>query len=205
MVDPRTVEVFQLLAAEDGIKVGFTVYSVNYGVDDMLHIYGNWQLKRFPDISEVHQTQRHALHEDAQTAMQSDPNAVTLCGVDANSATMHIPLGDMSPTQRSQMKAMDPQLFAMHSVHSMSDESMSPRSGTSEVASEFELFMGALQWYAVAQRERYEAHAMAKESPLVFAVGADRGGQWRAYGEPNSLEFHVCRQCVVSESSSKRS
>ena len=70
IVDVRTVEIFQLIASNDGIKVGFTVYSVNYPIDKMLDklfqdnvklkllINNYWALKQFPDISDFHQGQR---------------------------------------------------------------------------------------------------------------------------------------------------
>ena len=72
IVDARTVEIYQLMAAEEGIKVGFTVYSVDYTVDDMLDDLGDadkvkelqllisnyWQLKQYPQITGAHAGQR---------------------------------------------------------------------------------------------------------------------------------------------------
>ena len=73
VVDKRTIEIFQLIAAENGIKVGFTVYSVDYNVDDMvselwdeenrvkmkLLIYTYWELEHYPDISDIYEGERN--------------------------------------------------------------------------------------------------------------------------------------------------
>ena len=77
VVDPRTVEIYQLLAAEHGIKVGFTVYSVDRGVEDMvgelnakhkelkLLMSNHWQLKRFPasEFDELSETEKEKTFE----------------------------------------------------------------------------------------------------------------------------------------------
>jgi len=83
VVDKRTVEIFQLIAAENGIKVGFTVYSVDFNVDDMvselwddenrikmkLLIYTYWELEHYPDISDIYEGERnhHQIHSGAET------------------------------------------------------------------------------------------------------------------------------------------
>ena len=70
IVDVRTVEVYQLLASGDGIKVGFTVYAIDYPIDAMIDklfeenvklkllINNYWGLKQYPEISDFHQGQR---------------------------------------------------------------------------------------------------------------------------------------------------
>ena len=64
IIDPRTVEIYQLLASLDGIKVGFNVYSINYDIDKMINdlikerkklqllITNYWYLKQFPILSQ---------------------------------------------------------------------------------------------------------------------------------------------------------
>ena len=70
IVHPRNIEIYQLIAAHPGIKVGFTVYSVNNDAhlmidklkDDLkklqLLVSIKWKMKTYPNITNIVQGQR---------------------------------------------------------------------------------------------------------------------------------------------------
>ena len=146
IVDVRTVEIYQLLAAENGIKVGFTVYAINYDIDKMIDdliedqtklqllITNYWELKQFPNFSEIHQGQTLRItangdgdNVDDEYSIGSGWDGVNLLhpnnkhfehprdyGLSVSSMNKtdhHIPLNRMRTIQRNLMKAKDPEIL----------------------------------------------------------------------------------------------
>lgn len=131
IVDVRTIEIYLLLASHEGIKVGFTIYSLESDLykifDDIMEeqtklqllIANYWQLKTFPEINNFHRGQRVEDH----TLMDGGDDTLGHTTTTANTLhpegehfgkTMlpnHIPLSRMNTIKRHKVFAQDPELM----------------------------------------------------------------------------------------------
>ena len=136
IVDQRTVEIYQLLASTHGVKIGFTVYAINYDCDKMIEnlikektklqllITNYWELKQFPDVSEFHKgtmtLAQSGLTSDGEViedeySINNYVNQVRGHGLSVTSVSLdrkdhHIPLSRMKTKMKLKMKAMDPEM-----------------------------------------------------------------------------------------------
>eukprot|EP01084_Bolivina_argentea_P053793 98704_1 len=154
-VDEQTVEIYQLLASQDGIKVGFKVHAINYDIhsmiDDLIEdetrlkllITNYWSLKQFANISNI----KEGLMDMDATKMDTD----------AAIAATYIPLNRMHTMERMNIKANDPQLN-------------SNNNNSNNNASAWQQYMNHLQQYAKTQMSLYEKPIVSIKDENILQI-----------------------------------
>ena len=174
VIDARTVEIYELLASSEGIKVGFTVHAAdsngNHHLDYLLQrrhrkklellILKHWSLHRLPKCMMIHQGHRGTTTTNTEEGMSpntvsnSDPkNAPKLNpGLGRNSSNFKvIQLHHMNTERRLNVRSYDPQLNGLDSVDENVEIPVSPSSTWTiamEEGTDWTKFVEDLQEYA---------------------------------------------------------
>ena len=211
VVDERTVEIYQLIASDDGIKVGFNVYSVDHPLEDILRdllerenhikmkllITKHWRLKQYPEISEFREEERR------NSANLFPPNGGdrgygthTLRTKKRTLDVTYTPLNKMSSVYLQHLRTNDPQLHltSLNSVSCASDEDVSPSSsepldgdmGDEPHSPKWNAFRNNLQKYAGSQTEIYKSlygklTADTEQRDSEDVKNGNQGNVWMEY------------------------
>ena len=129
IVDVRNIEVYQLIASGEGIKVGFSVYSSTFQMETLYKnelklaylISDHWKVKQFTKIKDLRPVNMCTSNQLTKQETQSPHLAVPSSshhGMHAKTMSdiTLIPLTDMRMSSLIKVKSMDPELMELQNT-----------------------------------------------------------------------------------------
>ena len=122
IVDVRNIEVYQLIASDEGIKVGFSVYSYNFQMETLYKnelklaylISDHWKVKQFTKIKDLRPVNVSNDFDEDETPSTGDSNAESV-GATTHKKTLTdltlVPLDKMQTLGVQKVKDNDPELM----------------------------------------------------------------------------------------------
>ena len=199
IVDVRTIEIYLLMASQQGIKVGFTIYSIESDLykilDDMIEeqtklqllITNYWKLKQFPEIGNFHRGQRTNFEDGDDTKTTTTANTLHPEGRNLGKTMLpeHIPLNRMNSSKWDKVLKQDPEL--MSHIDEMDEAEL-----TFDIVDVQNLRFKSSQWKSLTGKmEHYTALQSRSPTPCtpkrtniaLFPIVIDENQHWSVYSK----------------------